>query len=159
MLPGGTEVTLRFPDGSVAKMQVISVIQETPIGGEAETLTAGSPLGLALAGRQSRRHSHLHDAARREPRRAAGREIPDVGRPDSLMATCYNPARRLRPMAQIAASAPADPEDAGVAIHRHRRSLGDRRLRPVSVLLYKLWVCSPIWPRPSASLPALSPPT
>jgi transcription elongation factor GreA len=52
-LPGGTEVTLRFPDGSVVKMQVISVIQETPIGREAETLTAGSPLGRALAGRQA----------------------------------------------------------------------------------------------------------
>jgi transcription elongation factor GreA len=52
-LPGGTEVTLRFPDGSVVKMQVISIIQETPVGRETETLTAGSPLGLALAGRQA----------------------------------------------------------------------------------------------------------
>jgi transcription elongation GreA/GreB family factor len=52
-LPGGTEVTLRFPDGSVVKMQVILVIEEAPIGGEAETLTAGSPLGMALAGRQA----------------------------------------------------------------------------------------------------------
>jgi transcription elongation GreA/GreB family factor len=52
-LPGGTEVTLKFPDGSVVKMHVISVVEETPIGGEAETLTAGSPLGLALAGRQA----------------------------------------------------------------------------------------------------------
>jgi transcription elongation factor GreA len=53
LLPSGTEVTLRFPDGSVVTMQVILVIEETPIGGEAETLTAGSPLGLALAGRQA----------------------------------------------------------------------------------------------------------
>jgi transcription elongation factor GreA len=52
-LPGGTEVTLRFSDGSVVKMQVISVIEETPVGGEDEALTAGSPLGLALAGRQA----------------------------------------------------------------------------------------------------------
>jgi transcription elongation factor GreA len=52
-LPGGTEVTLKFPDGSVVKMHVISVVEETPIGGEAETLTAGSPLGLALAGRRA----------------------------------------------------------------------------------------------------------
>jgi transcription elongation GreA/GreB family factor len=52
-LPGGTVVKLRFPDGAVVKMQVISVIEETPIGGEAETLTAGSPLGLALAGRKA----------------------------------------------------------------------------------------------------------
>jgi transcription elongation GreA/GreB family factor len=52
-LPGGTEVTLRFPDGSIVKMQVVSVREEAPIGGEAETLTAGSPLGMALAGRQA----------------------------------------------------------------------------------------------------------
>jgi transcription elongation factor GreA len=52
-LPFGTKVTLRFSDGSVVKMQVISVIEETPLGGEAEALTAGSPLGLALAGRQA----------------------------------------------------------------------------------------------------------
>ncbi|MGA7130950.1 MAG: GreA/GreB family elongation factor [Mycobacterium sp.] len=52
-LPGGTEVTLRFSDGAVVKMQVISVIEEASIGGEAEALTAGSPLGLALAGRKA----------------------------------------------------------------------------------------------------------
>jgi transcription elongation factor GreA len=51
-LPGGTEVTLRFSDGSVVTMHVISVVEETPVGQEAETLTAGSPLGLALAGHQ-----------------------------------------------------------------------------------------------------------
>jgi transcription elongation GreA/GreB family factor len=49
-LPGGTEVTLRFPDGAVVTMQVISIVEETPIGREAETLTARSPLGRALAG-------------------------------------------------------------------------------------------------------------
>jgi transcription elongation factor GreA len=52
-LPFGTEVTLRFSDGAVVKMQVISVIEETAVGGEAEALTAGSPLGLALVGRQA----------------------------------------------------------------------------------------------------------
>ncbi len=52
MLPGGTEVTLRFTDGSVVTMLVISIVEETPAGGEAETLTAGSPLGRALAGRR-----------------------------------------------------------------------------------------------------------
>jgi transcription elongation factor GreA len=52
-LPFGTEVTLRFSDGAVVKMQVISVIEEASIGGEAEALTAGSPLGLALAGRKA----------------------------------------------------------------------------------------------------------
>ncbi len=49
-LPPGTEVTLRFPDGSVVTMLVISIVEQTPIGREAETLTAGSPLGRALAG-------------------------------------------------------------------------------------------------------------
>ena len=52
MLPAGTEVTLRFPDGEVVTMQVISIIEETPVGREAETLTASSPLGQALAGHQ-----------------------------------------------------------------------------------------------------------
>ncbi len=51
-LPGGTEVTLRFPDGEVVTMRVISIVEETPVGREAETLTARSPLGQALAGHQ-----------------------------------------------------------------------------------------------------------
>ncbi len=49
-LPGGTEVTLRFPDGEVVTMYVISIVEETPAGREAETLTARSPLAQALAG-------------------------------------------------------------------------------------------------------------
>jgi transcription elongation factor GreA len=48
-LPGGTEVTLRFPDGEVVTMHVISIVEQTPVGREAETLTARSPLGQALA--------------------------------------------------------------------------------------------------------------
>ena len=52
MLPGGTEVTLRFSDGEVVTMYVISIVEETPVGREAETLTARSPLGQALAGRK-----------------------------------------------------------------------------------------------------------
>jgi transcription elongation GreA/GreB family factor len=51
-LPAGTEVTLRFPDGGVVTMLVVAVIEQTPAGREAETLTARSPLGLALAGHQ-----------------------------------------------------------------------------------------------------------
>jgi transcription elongation factor GreA len=51
-LPGGTEVTLRFSDGEVVTMHVISIIEETPVGHEAETLTARSPLAQALAGRK-----------------------------------------------------------------------------------------------------------
>ena len=34
-------------------MHVISIVEETPIGREAETLTARSPLGQALAGRKA----------------------------------------------------------------------------------------------------------
>ncbi|WP_445162965.1 GreA/GreB family elongation factor [Mycobacterium sp. Dal123C01] len=52
-LPGGTEVTLRFADGEVVKMHVISTVEETPVGREAETLTAHSPLGVALAGHKA----------------------------------------------------------------------------------------------------------
>ena len=51
-LPAGTEVTLRFTDGAVVTMLVISVVEQTPVGREAETLTARSPLGLALVGHQ-----------------------------------------------------------------------------------------------------------
>ncbi|MGH3959740.1 GreA/GreB family elongation factor [Mycobacterium sp.] len=49
-LPDGTEVKVRFADGAVVTMQVISVVEETPIGQDTETLTVGSPLGLALVG-------------------------------------------------------------------------------------------------------------
>jgi transcription elongation factor GreA len=52
-LPGGTVVTLRFADGEVVTMHVISIVEETPAGREAETLTARSPLGQALAGHQA----------------------------------------------------------------------------------------------------------
>jgi transcription elongation factor GreA len=52
-LPGGTEVTLRFADGEVVTMHVISIVEETPVGREAETLTSHSPLGQALAGHKA----------------------------------------------------------------------------------------------------------
>jgi transcription elongation GreA/GreB family factor len=52
-LPGGTEVKLRFSDGAVVTMQVISVIEEVAIAGETEALSAGSPLGLALVRRKA----------------------------------------------------------------------------------------------------------
>ena len=50
MLPDGTEVTVKFADGQEATMRVVSVVEQIP--GEGETLTADSPLGLALAGHQ-----------------------------------------------------------------------------------------------------------
>jgi transcription elongation factor GreA len=51
-LPDGTEVTLRFADTGVVKMRVIAVVAETPAGEQDDTLTADSPLGLALVGHQ-----------------------------------------------------------------------------------------------------------
>ena len=50
MLPGGTQVTLKFADGEVVTMHVISIVEETPVGREGETLTARSPLAQALVG-------------------------------------------------------------------------------------------------------------
>jgi transcription elongation GreA/GreB family factor len=52
-LPFGTVVKLKFSDGDVVTMQVISVIEEASVDGEAEALTATSPLGQALVGRKA----------------------------------------------------------------------------------------------------------
>ena len=53
-LPNGTEVTLRFPDdASDVRMRVVNYIEETPAGAEDSTLTADSPLGLALFGHKA----------------------------------------------------------------------------------------------------------
>jgi transcription elongation factor GreA len=52
MLPDGAEVTLKFPDGQVATMRVISEVEQIPVDEHDESLTSDSPLGLALAGHQ-----------------------------------------------------------------------------------------------------------
>lgn len=52
-LPNGTEVKLRWPDGEEVAMRVVNYIEETPAGAEDSTLTADSPLGLALFGRKA----------------------------------------------------------------------------------------------------------
>lgn len=52
-LPNGTEVKLRFSDGEESTMRVVNYIEETPAGAEDTTLTADSPLGLALYGRKA----------------------------------------------------------------------------------------------------------
>jgi transcription elongation GreA/GreB family factor len=52
-LPNGTAVTLRFADGEKVDMRVVNFIEETPAGAEDTTLTADSPLGLALYGRKA----------------------------------------------------------------------------------------------------------
>ena len=51
-LPSGTEVTLRFPDGTVQDFTVVSIPEEIPEGAEDTTLTSDSPLGLALVDTQ-----------------------------------------------------------------------------------------------------------
>jgi transcription elongation factor GreA len=52
-LPNGTAVKLRWPDGEEVAMRVVNFIEETPAGAEDTTLTADSPLGLALFGRKA----------------------------------------------------------------------------------------------------------
>ncbi len=52
-LPNGTSVKLRWPDGEEVTMRVVNFIEETPAGAEDTTLTADSPLGLALYGRKA----------------------------------------------------------------------------------------------------------
>ncbi|HTY29124.1 MAG TPA: GreA/GreB family elongation factor [Mycobacterium sp.] len=52
-LPNGTQVTLRFPGDEPVRMRVINYLEETPAGEEDTTLTADSPLGLALYGRKA----------------------------------------------------------------------------------------------------------
>lgn len=47
-LPEGTEVTLRFGDGSTETMRVVSIPEDS--GNGMETVTRGSPLGRALVG-------------------------------------------------------------------------------------------------------------
>jgi transcription elongation GreA/GreB family factor len=49
-LPDGTELTLRFPAAGVVHVRVVAVVEEAPSGEERATLTADSPLGIALAG-------------------------------------------------------------------------------------------------------------
>ena len=44
-----------------------------------------------------------------------------------------------------------DAEDPGVAVHRHRRFLGDRRLRPLRAPATRRWACRSTSPRRSAS--------
>ncbi len=51
-LPDGTELTLRFPTAGVVHMRVVGIVEETPSGDEDASLTADSPLGVALAGHQ-----------------------------------------------------------------------------------------------------------
>lgn len=52
-LPNGTAVKLRFSDGEEVLMRVVNFIEETPAGAEDTTLTADSPLGLALFGHKA----------------------------------------------------------------------------------------------------------
>ncbi|MGV9869419.1 GreA/GreB family elongation factor [Rhodococcus koreensis] len=48
-LPVGTELSLRFADTTVTGVRIVSITEEIA-GGDETTVTADSPLGLALAG-------------------------------------------------------------------------------------------------------------
>ncbi|SBS75528.1 conserved hypothetical protein [uncultured Mycobacterium sp.] len=52
-VPNGTQVTLRFPGDEPVQMRIVNFLEETPAGEEDTTLTADSPLGLALFGRRA----------------------------------------------------------------------------------------------------------
>ncbi|GEL17281.1 GreA/GreB family elongation factor [Pseudonocardia asaccharolytica] len=47
-LPAGTEVTVRFSDGTTDTMRVVAILEEAP--DSSDTLTRNSPLGRALVG-------------------------------------------------------------------------------------------------------------
>ncbi|MFD0489166.1 nucleoside diphosphate kinase regulator [Saccharopolyspora spinosporotrichia] len=49
-LPPGTEVRVRFEDGTVQELRVVGIPEEVPEGEEDQTMTSDSPLALALAG-------------------------------------------------------------------------------------------------------------
>jgi transcription elongation factor GreA len=49
LLSDGTKVTLRFPDGETTTMRVVACVEQIASGDD-ETLTADSPLGMALVG-------------------------------------------------------------------------------------------------------------
>ncbi|HET6502761.1 MAG TPA: GreA/GreB family elongation factor [Amycolatopsis sp.] len=49
-VPDGTTVTLRFAGGDVETLRVVAVPEGIPSGEEDTTVTADSPLGLALSG-------------------------------------------------------------------------------------------------------------
>ena len=46
-------IKLRWADGEESTMRVVNFIEETPAGEEDTTLTADSPLGLALHGHKA----------------------------------------------------------------------------------------------------------
>jgi transcription elongation factor GreA len=51
-LPPGTEVTLRFDDGKISTLRVVTIAEEVTEDDGAGTVTLDSPLGRALAGRK-----------------------------------------------------------------------------------------------------------
>jgi transcription elongation GreA/GreB family factor len=73
-LPSGTEVTLRFSDGSVEDMVVVGTADEAEE--DDASLTADSPLGRAIAG-----HTKGDTVTYRTPRGEASAEIVKFKRP------------------------------------------------------------------------------
>ena len=51
-LADGTAVTLRFPHGDVATFRIVAIPEQAPSDDQDDVVTAGSPLGQALVGRQ-----------------------------------------------------------------------------------------------------------
>lgn len=93
-LPPGTEVRVRFEDGTVQELRVVGIPEEVPEGEEDQTMTSDSPLALALAGERGNRRHLLHTrrpgagAPARRPPAVAGRLKPPAGR--------TGPCRRVR---------------------------------------------------------------
>lgn len=52
-VPDGTEATLRFDDDTVQATRVVAIAEETAPDEAASTVTADSPLGLALVGHRT----------------------------------------------------------------------------------------------------------
>jgi transcription elongation GreA/GreB family factor len=50
-LPDGTRVTLRFPDGDVATIRIVTIPEQAPADEQHDVVTTASPLGQALVGR------------------------------------------------------------------------------------------------------------
>lgn len=52
-LADGTIVTVRFPDGDEATLRVVTIPEQAPSADQDTVVTASSPLGQALVGRQA----------------------------------------------------------------------------------------------------------
>lgn len=77
-LPDGTRVTLRFPDGDEQTLRVVKLAAAIPDGEEETTLTADSPLGLALAGHGEGEHISYETPGGRSEAELVSLRLPDA---------------------------------------------------------------------------------